>query len=86
MLLPMAHCASHPVDHEEQGAVVGHRPHSDVEPGDHAKPASPLHVVDECVARSVKQVAGNAALGEGQLVPVVPKKNPYCRGCTRCHR
>lgn len=61
--------ASHPVDHEEQGAVVGHRPHGDVESGDHAEFASPLHVVDECVARAVKQVAGDAALGKRQLVP-----------------
>lgn len=76
--------ASHPVDHEEKGAVVGHCPHCNVKSGDYSKFASSLHVVDECVARPIEQVAGDAALGKRQLVPAkrMKKKSDVVRTAT----
>lgn len=66
--------ASHFVDHEEQGSVVGHCPHCNVKSGDYSKFAPSLYVVDQCVARPIKQVAGDAALRKRQLVPVRRRK------------
>lgn len=77
LMFPVEVFSSHPVDHEEQGPVVGHCPYSNIKSGNYSKFASSLHVVDECVARPIKQVAGDAALGKCQLVPVGRRKKKW---------
>lgn len=60
---------SYPIDHEEKDAVVCNCSHSNVKSCDNSKFALRLDVIDERIARSVKQVAADAILREGQLVP-----------------
>lgn len=60
---------TYPVHHEENGAVVCDRSYRNIKSYDLTKLGSPLNVTDESVACSIKQIAGNATLGEGQLVP-----------------
>ena len=60
---------TYPIDHEEKDAIVCDCSHRDIKSGDDAELPSSLKVIDECVSRSIKQVACDATLRERQLIP-----------------
>lgn len=60
---------THPIDHEEKDAIVCDGSHWNIKSRDNTKFAPPLNIIDERVARSIKQVACNTTLGKCQLVP-----------------
>ena len=66
---------TYPIDHEEQDSIVCDGSHCNIKSCDNTKFAPPLNIIDECVARSIKQVAGNTTLGKCQLVPEGRRRN-----------
>lgn len=66
---------THPADHQEKDTIVCHSSHCNIKSRDNTKFAPPFDIIDECVARSIKEVARNTTLGKRQLVPESRRRN-----------
>lgn len=65
---------TYPIDHIEKDAVVCNRSYCNVKSCDNTEFSPPFNVRDECIARPIKQVAGDTSPGKCQFVPEEGRK------------